>query len=336
MSTEIELFRGPGLTTLGRIPLDSVVRTALARILGRDTTGASVMLVLLEVAEADGLDGSPAVRNLMPEYGYAAVIVSVDGRVLYRHPHPLSELVAAPLQGMLNESMPEETQWGYCLVGPGVPRRTVRPMPAVEGVVSIPLAQAGEAPSFPFRIRRVPDEPLPAARLADFGVAPGNGVDQAFVKVLVSRGVHAELMGNRTYSSSVEEGGFLVGRAYQDQDVEGTFLLEVTAALNAEYTGASLLHFTFTGDSFDAVKRSLRESHPGKRLLGWYHTHLFAASEEMGLSSVDVNLHFTTFRVPWQLAGLINLDGAHRTLRFYVRRENRMVLCPQWVIDERP
>mgnify|MGYP003425073453 CR=1 FL=1 len=42
-----------------------------------------------------------------------------------------------------------------------------------------------------------------------------------------------------------------------------------------------------------------------------------------------------TFTIPWQLAGLINLDGEKRTLRFYVRQGNEMILCPYWVIDER-
>ena len=94
------------------------------------------------------------------------------------------------------------------------------------------------------------------------------------------------------------------------------------------------LHLTFTGDSFSAVKRSLREGPSGDRLLGWFHTHLFPATDEMGLSSVDLRLHFSTFTIPWQVAGLINLDGAGRTLRFYVRRGDGMALCPDWTVDE--
>jgi hypothetical protein len=35
------------------------------------------------------------------------------------------------------------------------------------------------------------------------------------------------------------------------------------------------------------------------------------------------------------LFGLLNVDGNKRTLRFYVRQGDKMVLCPYWVIDER-
>lgn len=108
--------------------------------------------------------------------------------------------------------------------------------------------------------------------------------------------------------------------------------MHVTGALPAEQVGASLLHFTFTGDSFDRVKRRLDQDRQGERLLGWYHTHLFPATEAMGLSSIDYRLHFTTFRIPWQVAGLVNLDGDDRVLRFYVRRGDEMSLCPHQTV----
>ena len=90
-----------------------------------------------------------------------------------------------------------------------------------------------------------------------------------------------------------------------------------------------------TGESFVEVKRKLREKSDKRRLLGWYHTHLFPATDDFGLSSIDYTLHFGTFTIPWQLAGLINIDGADRTLRFYRREAIEMLLCPYWVINER-
>ncbi len=53
----------------------------------------------------------------------------------------------------------------------------------------------------------------------------------------------------------------------------------------------------------------------------------------MGLSSIDVRLHFTTFRIPWQLAGLVNLEAERRVLRFYVRDHDNMALCHHQEID---
>ncbi|OUL34969.1 hypothetical protein BV372_12745 [Nostoc sp. T09] len=160
-------------------------------------------------------------------------------------------------------------------------------------------------------------------------------INKAPVKIVLARSLYQNLCHQRPLSQKVEEGGFLVGNVYRDGDEENTYLVEVSNALTAQHTGASFLHLTFTGDSFVEVKRTLNQSHSGERLLGWYHTHLFPATPTFGLSSIDVELHFSTFTIPWQLAGLINLDGNQRTLRFYVRQGNKMVLCPYWVIDER-
>jgi hypothetical protein len=334
VNSEIELYRGPGYVLSGRIPLAGVVKLALEDIMRRPLDAPRILLEVFEVPDEVGAAGLPDVRYLFPRYGYATVQVEEHGRLVYRHPHPIDELVTRPLRDVLRTAYPDETHWGFCLVGPGLPRpAVVRPEPAVRGVVEVTPYQEGEAP--PFRIRRVPEEPLPVASLADFGVGYAGTDGAAFIKVLVPESLHDDLTRARHFSDQVEEGGFLIGRALRDADAPGTYLVEVTAALAAEHTGASLLHFTFTGDSFDAVKRALRAAHPGKRLLGWYHSHLFAATSEMGLSSIDLQLHFTTFRQPWQLAGLVNLDDNQRTLRFYVRQGDTMALCPQWVTHER-
>ncbi len=163
---------------------------------------------------------------------------------------------------------------------------------------------------------------------------PQQSVEKTPVKIVLSRSLYQDLCHQRPLSRKVEEGGFLIGKVYRDGDDEDTYLLELSNALTAQHTGASFLHLTFTGDSFVEVKRTLNQSYPGERLLGWYHTHLFPATGSFGLSSIDVELHFSTFTKPWQLAGLINLDGNKRTLRFYVRQGNKMALCPYWVIDE--
>ncbi|MCP4697648.1 MAG: hypothetical protein GY862_12470 [Gammaproteobacteria bacterium] len=202
-----------------------------------------------------------------------------------------------------------------------------------EGVVYFTSYVAGEKPAFGFK--RMAEKPLQKACLDDFAILAGGGDRSAPVKVLLHEAVFLDLDKKRSFSNKVEEGGFLVGRVYEDGDVPNTQLVELTAALGAEHTGASLFHFTYTVDSFVAFKNILRRYFPKQRMLGWYHTHLSPANTEMGdLSSSDLELHFTTFRQPWQLAGLINLDApGKRTLRFYVRQNSLMVPCPQWIIQ---
>lgn len=332
MSFEIEIYRDGDFVLDCSIPLFPLLRESLGRSLGLDMHGIKIRLLLLPVPEEAALDGTPAIHNLMPDYGYGTVQVLDGDRMIYRHPHTLRELIAEPLRAHLYKRDPGVESWGFLVVGPGLPRTVVRPTPRVHGVTHVDPYAEGEGPAF--RIRRVPDPDPPAAALEDFGLAPRDGEREAFAKVLVREEVERDLARLRPFSNDVEEGGFLLGRVYQDRDVAGTYLLEITAALTARHTGASLLHFTFTGDSFEAVKRTLREERPGEQLVGWYHTHLFPATEKMGLSSVDLDLHFTTFRQPWQLAGLVNLDGARRTLRFYVPRAGAMTLCPHWTLRE--
>jgi proteasome lid subunit RPN8/RPN11 len=153
---------------------------------------------------------------------------------------------------------------------------------------------------------------------------------------LVSLALAQDLAAVRPLSHRVEEGGFLIGRVFLDADCDGGYIVEITEALTAQFTGASLLHFTFTGDSFAEIKQSLRTRDQGERIVGWYHTHLFPATDAMGLSSIDLTLHFNTFRVPWQLAGLVNLDfeKSSRVLRFYIRDGNQMIQCPHWTLED--
>jgi hypothetical protein len=328
MSSEIDLYVGRDFALCLQVPLAHIVKPSLQRMLGIDLTLASVALQLLEFRDDAPLQGAPVVHNLVPDFGYAYVTVILGGRMVYRHPHTIGDLITQPLQAALRSAYPNESFFAFRIVSPITERRLVRPTPDVEGQMMVTPYGPGEAPTF--EIKRV-ETPVPdSARLASFGIAPRSEERRAMVKVLVPATLHADLH-DRGLSNEVEEGGFLVGRIYRDEDCEGAFVAHLAQAPPAEQTGASLLHFTFTGDSFTAVKRTLFGAQ--RSLLGWYHTHLFPATEEMGLSSIDLRLHFSTFTLPWQLAGLINIDDGRRTLRFYVRQDDRMVLCPHWVVD---
>lgn len=337
MEYKIELYSGENQDFFGTMPFMFVVRTSIEGFLGRRLHAPMIKVIVLGVPDDNIVTGIPRVENLVPTFGYTYVKVEQDGFVIYQHPHPLSEIVTQPLQSILKEKYPEQTQWKFRLDIPGIPKASKhRPTPAVEGAVRIKPLAPRQKPAF--SIRRVAEPDPPIATLGDLGVDLDRPTPDTLVKVLLPHSLQMDLFGQRPLSSQVEEGGFLIGKVYRDGERSGRYLLEITEALKAEHTGASLLHFTFTGDSFANVKVQLRQHHPGDRVLGWYHTHLFPATDDLGLSSIDLRLHFGTFTIPWQVAGLININSPKtndRTLRFYVRQQNTMVLCPYWIINER-
>ncbi|MGO8673142.1 MAG: JAB N-terminal domain-containing protein [Capsulimonadaceae bacterium] len=327
MAIEIELYSGPEQQIFERIEFMRIVKQSLERLLRRSMIEADPFITFLGVPDYSGVAGLPAVENGTPEFGYCYVQVIEGGAVVYKHPHPVHEIITKTLQGVLRDKYPEETSWTFRVDIPGIPPiRRVRPAPVVEGRTTVQPYGPGE--KAPFSIRRIEEEAPPVRTLADYGLTVDADTVDAPVVVLVHDDLNEDLLERRTLSKEFEEGGFLIGRTYINGDRPGGYLLELTAAPPAEYTGASFLHFTFTGDSFAEVKRVLARDRTGERLLGWYHTHLFAATPDFGLSSVDYDLHFLTFTIPWQVAGLINIDGTKRVQRYYVRDGAEMRECP--------
>ncbi len=329
MSAEVELYRTDDYVRVGRVPLVPLLQAMFERVLGEALVGSRFELSFLPVADRSELAGNPSVVNLRSSHGYVQVRIVRDGRLLYQHPHAVREIIARPLQRLLAEQIPAETHWGFGIRGPGFDRvALVRPAPEVEGRVEVTV---GSGRPRLFHLEEIHEPDPPTATLAELGAdmaaIPGaeaaDAADAAAspgVAVVVDRDVADALKHRMTFSAEVEEGGFLAGHVYRDADRPGSHLVKITAAIPGERTGASLLHFTFTGESFLRINEQLARSGRDERLVGWYHTHLFPATSEIGLSSIDVELHTTTFRRPWQVAGLVNIDRHDRddrVLRFY-------------------
>ncbi len=325
----IELYQGTDRNFFGVIPFLPIVQESLEHLLGYSLLLKTFQIILLQVPEEPLPMKSPIIENLIPDFGYTYIKIYEGKFLIYQHPHRLYDVVTQTLQTKLRHQYPDINWWGFRVDVPGIP--------PISALRLKPISTAVPQDKPRFQIRRLAEAEPDIKTLADLGVSSEfpDQISTAPVKIVLRRSLYQDLCHQRPLSQKVEEGGFLIGNVYRDGDDENVYLLEVSNALTAQHTGASFLHLTFTGDSFVEVKRTLNQSHPGERLLGWYHTHLFPATSTFGLSSIDVELHFSTFTISWQLAGLINLDGNQRTLRFYVRQGNKMVLCPYWITDER-
>jgi proteasome lid subunit RPN8/RPN11 len=110
-----------------------------------------------------------------------------------------------------------------------------------------------------------------------------------------------------------EVGGALVGRWKVDTTTGQSYLV-IDAVLPARHTRQGPAFLTFTQDSLVALNDELEERHPGRLMVGWYHTH-----PRMGvfLSGHDLWIHDHFFPEPWQVALVV--EPVSRTGGFFVR-----------------
>ncbi|MFI5893094.1 JAB N-terminal domain-containing protein [Actinoplanes sp. NPDC051513] len=330
----IDLYRTDDYVLQGRADLFPLLRSVLGEALGRSLDDALFALSFHQVADQRETSGDPVMVNLRPSHSYLTIRILVGDRLIYRHPHSVREVFARPLQRLLAADFPDEKHWGYAPAGPGLEKISLeRPAPRMEGTIDVRLRR-GRASRLNLEEVAEPEPPL--ARLADLGV-PDPGEDglrpEDDVAVVFAPEAGKALRRELPLSEEIEEGGFLVGYVHRDADHPERCLVEVVHALPAERTGASMLQFTFTGESFLRANDAVHRLGGDLQLVGWYHTHLFPATERLGLSSSDVELHSRTFRRRWQIAGLLNLDDGERVLRAYGWNGRRMRRLPQWVVD---
>ncbi|GAA1392551.1 hypothetical protein GCM10009639_24390 [Kitasatospora putterlickiae] len=321
-AVEVELFRGDGYVPVGALPLLPLLHDVFAAAVGGALPeDARFELSFLPVPDPREPSGSPSLVNLKGSHGYVRVRIVSGDRVLYQHPHTVREVVGRPLRELLSRRFPEETHWGFGVRGPGLESvALVRPAPEPEKQVRL----TGNGPRrgwFQLNEMAEPDPPL--GSLAGLGVEVPAGEPPQALETVLHEAVHEELVRTRRFSGEVEEGGFLAGYVHRNQDAPDGWIVEVSGAVPAERTGASLLHFTFTGESYLRIGEALTARGLGEQLVGWYHTHLFPATDTFGLSTADVDLHLGTFRRDWQIAALLNVDRDRRVLRVYRRGPGR-------------
>ncbi|MEU1626681.1 JAB N-terminal domain-containing protein [Streptomyces sp. NPDC020096] len=331
----ILLYKGTSFEYVGKIALSQLLAEALRAELGEKDPEEQLMMHLRFVRRPDPRlpDGPRTIHNLRSQIGRMEVTVTQDGEVLLDREYRVRELLGPVLQHVVEQLDPDEPLWGFCLDHPTINRIALnRSTPEVEGTMDVNLRENRRS----FTVHKVEEPPIPEVRPEDFGIDPA-GLDPVTVLISGPTYDHLHLM---KLSQRLEEGGFLLGRvlrvagAAADGDGDDRYLVQVSEVTPAQHSGASMVHFTFTGDSFREVNRILAASGEDRQLMGWYHTHLFSG-EGSGLSGVDVELHLGTFRQPWQVAGLINLTDDERLLRFYARVDGRLRECGQWVGDER-
>lgn len=190
-----------------------------------------------------------------------------------------------------------------------------------------------------FGVRRVDDAPLPEIPKSAIPSQPISLEDESSrtrVLVLLTEEVRSMLTRSMPLSREVEEGGFLFGRVFRDLEVADRLLVLVTEVMRATHIQSSANELGFTAEAFEQLHHRLNQADSDGAILGWFHTHLLSSKEPEMLSMIDRDMHFTTFRKPWQVAGLICVDPLTdpegRRVSFYERQGDEMIRCSVEVV----
>ncbi|RMF49611.1 MAG: hypothetical protein D6749_12755 [Chloroflexota bacterium] len=176
------------------------------------------------------------------------------------------------------------------------------------------LSDEPEVPSFSFRDPNA----YPSVLMV------GQGQPQPDdIRIFVRRSTYDALLQAAKASDQVEVGGILVGNVYRPTD-SGRLIVEVSDFIVSEGLVASQTELRYTFESWQSHQVQLRERFPGKRVVGWYHTHVVtmplsgqsttSESEEaqgttMFFSQHDVFLHSKFFADEWYVAMVLDPWG---------------------------
>ena len=145
-------------------------------------------------------------------------------------------------------------------------------------------------------------------------------------RVYVRPEAHDHMLQHSQTNTSIELCGMLIGEVLKDDF--GPFVI-VDEMVEGEHADGSSAGVTFTQDTWAHIFRELDVNHPGKRIIGWYHTHPVFG---IFLSSMDTFIHGNFFNLPWQIAYVV--DPLARTEGIFEWRNGRTApSAPYWVGD---
>jgi proteasome lid subunit RPN8/RPN11 len=139
-----------------------------------------------------------------------------------------------------------------------------------------------------------------------------------------------------------EIGGFLVGDVYEDGQTPSGYLVEITGHIAAQNTVANEVELRTTFETWQQQTVLLKERYPGKRIVGWYHTHLdlvarpkidktlrILYTSPIFLSADDIFTHRQFFREKWYVAMVLDTRG---DLIFYRWAGHKIVTAQKFYV----
>lgn len=131
------------------------------------------------------------------------------------------------------------------------------------------------------------------------------------VQIFFAQSAYLKCMEHTESDLTNEVGGVLIGEVRVDPLCPRPYVL-IQDVLPALYTDSGQTHVTFTQNTLVHLNRELEERFPGKRMVGWYHTHPHLG---VFLSNHDSWLHRNFFADPTQVALVV--DPYYRNAGFF-------------------
>lgn len=162
------------------------------------------------------------------------------------------------------------------------------------------------------------------------------------IQIFVRKDAMDKIVAEAKCTIDVERGGILVGQVYENTD-GGRRIVEISDLIVSEHTASSVIELRYTFESWQASAARLRREFPGKRIVGWYHTHLVELAvytdttrtliEQTSLffSRDDVFLHKQFFPDEWYVAMVLDPQGK---CLFFQWKTGNVAVCSGYRIFE--
>jgi proteasome lid subunit RPN8/RPN11 len=123
----------------------------------------------------------------------------------------------------------------------------------------------------------------------------------------------------------IEVCGVLVGTVYENPQAAFVY---IDGMIRGDGSSGRSTQVTFTAETWQHVHRVMEDRHPGKRIIGWYHTH---PGFGIFLSEMDLFIQRHFFNAAWQVAFV--LDPTSRESGMFAWRQAQ-VRRVDYVVDD--
>lgn len=157
-------------------------------------------------------------------------------------------------------------------------------------------------------------------------VPMGDRVD-ADKNIYISQATYKKIQRFTSDKTVTEAGGILVGKEMEEF---GKTNIIISGFVEAKYCEATSTTLTFTHKSWEYIHSEIAKNHPGKKILGWIHTH---PNFGIFLSDYDKFIHENFFSNDNQVAYVV--DPIKNEEGFYFWIDKKLEACPGFYIYEK-